>query len=287
MSTRDMYGLPVRTVLCRACALLYASPRPTEDALASFYDGEYRRLDRPDAQAYDAFFELQRTKGERILAFLGASGVQPEQDGLVVDVGCGAGGVLAPFRAQGFEVLGVDPGSEYVEYGTRVHGIDLHRGDLREALRLAAERGRRIGLIIFEQVLEHLPQPVQELARARGALPENGLLFVGVPGLRNVRRHYGGDFLHYLQFPHLSYFELATLERVARRAGLGLVHGDETIQALFRSDGLHGKPLVSPSPDDVITYLRRLERGYRTRRVRAHVLSRVRRLRGAVARRIR
>ncbi|MHB8470282.1 MAG: hypothetical protein ACYDCH_11085, partial [Gaiellaceae bacterium] len=29
VSTRDMYGLPVRTVLCRACALLYASPRPT------------------------------------------------------------------------------------------------------------------------------------------------------------------------------------------------------------------------------------------------------------------
>jgi SAM-dependent methyltransferase len=264
LAERDMYALPNPVSICRACGFVYSRLRLDDVSLHAFYDGEYRRLDRGVPLPADEFFALQRGKGPMVEATLRRAGFSLEPGNLVLDVGCGAGGILAWFRECGYRVLGVDLGSEYLAYGRQVSGLELHEGDAQHALDLLDDRGESPSLVVYEQVLEHVTDPIQELTGLRSRLDGSARLFVGVPGLRNIGSHYDSDVLRYLQFPHLSHFDLRSLTAVAARAGFRLVTGDEVVHAVFeptdpRSD-------LTPTPmEQTLRELRALERRRRVR----------------------
>ena len=233
VSEKDTYGLPTRVVACAACGLVYNSPRLARDTLPTFYAEHYRELDRalPGVQAY---FNLERTKGARIYGLLERHALLQHLRGkCVVEIGCGAGGVLAHFRQEGFEVLGCDLIPTHLEYGTKEMGLDLHYGDLRLLRTIIAERKLDIGLVIYEQVFEHLPDPRAELALLYEFLGSDALLYIGVPGLRNIDAQYNSDFLRFLQLPHLIHFDLDHLVALMRTSGFAIVKGNEVAQAVF------------------------------------------------------
>jgi hypothetical protein len=163
IAAKDMYGLPMDVAVCGACGGVYTRTRLGDEALGRFYDGEYRALDRGAPIEESGYFELQRAKGARIAAFLRNAGALPPAGGLVVEIGCGAGGILDACRELGHPVFGVDLGSEYVQWGAANHGLDLRVGDLRTAIGELGERRQRPALVIYEQVLEHRPDPAAEL----------------------------------------------------------------------------------------------------------------------------
>jgi SAM-dependent methyltransferase len=229
-----MYGLPMSVVLCATCELVYTNPRFSPSALLKFYDTEYRPLDRGVTQPQEDFFQLQWGKGRSILKYLVDCNLRQRIAGkAVIEIGCGAGGIVAYFREQGFTALGCDFNQAYLEYGLSRHGLDLHRGDLRLIKELVSERRLRVGLVIYEQVFEHLPYPKEELNALRPIMDFDSLLYICVPGLRNIDKHYDSDFLRYLQIPHLLHFELKSLARMVYKCGFSQICGDETIKALF------------------------------------------------------
>jgi SAM-dependent methyltransferase len=233
LSEKDTYGLPMKVVVCRDCGFVYTSPRLAEKVLSEFYGAEYRELDRvlPGVEAY---FELEKGKGHGIYSFLDKRGlVSRIAEKLVVEVGCGAGGVLAYFKEKGFDVIGCDFVSKHLEYGIQKHGLDLHYGALDVVKTVLDRQNVRIGLIIYEQVFEHLPHPKRELANVRNFMPHDALLYLGVPGLRNIDPHYDADFLRFLQLPHLLHFDLKSLSAMLSASGFSPIAGDETVRAVF------------------------------------------------------
>jgi len=226
LAQRDRFALPVETWLCRRCGGMWTSPRLTAASLARFYDEDYRAIYIGAAVAPDAFFDNQIDQGRRIEAFLRR--FLPGSALTIYDVGCGAGGMLVPFRDAGHRVAGCDLGAQYLDRG-RGEGLDLVHGDVA-ALR---KRGRP-DLILLSHVLEHLPEPVDELRRLADCLEEGGLLYVELPGIFNIHRTYRGDLRYFLQNAHLYHYTLHGLVRVAAAAGFELVWGDQRIRALFR-----------------------------------------------------
>jgi SAM-dependent methyltransferase len=270
IAAKDMYGLPHPVAACRRCGFVYTRLRLTDASLQSFYDGEYRRLDRGVPLAADAFFDLERTKGPMIDARLRAAGVALEPGSLILEVGCGAGGTLAWFQDRGHRVLGVDLGSEYLAYGRERAALPLYQGDAQRGLDLAADAGDAPALVIYEQVLEHVPDPVSELERLRERVTQGTHVFLGVPGLRNIHAHYGSDVLRYLQLPHLSHFDLASLTAVAARAGFSRLVGDETVHGVFAADAIRDD--LAPQPyERTLRELHALERRLRGRSARRRV----------------
>jgi SAM-dependent methyltransferase len=179
----------------------------------------------------DDLFARGHTKGEYILTFLRENGLSDVAPGLVVEVGCGPGGTLAYFRERGFRALGCDLHTEAVQFGRTRHGLDVHRGDLTLLCRLVAESRSRVALIVMEQILEHVPYPATLLSDIRTLMDSDTVLFIGVPGIRNVDRHYESDLLNYFEVDHFSHFELASLTSLLGQCGLKLLAGDETIRA--------------------------------------------------------
>ncbi|MDF2529173.1 MAG: ubiG 4 [Gammaproteobacteria bacterium] len=236
LAEKDMYGLPVRTVLCVDCDFVYTNPRLDSLALQQFYEIDYKSLDR-DISDISEYFSQEKTKGQRIYQFILDNGLLDQLAGkLIVDIGCGAGGVIAYFRDLNYQVVGCDLSPENLNYAKHVQKLDVHYGGLETIKDIINEKSLKIGLVIYEQVLEHLSQPQTELASLQHILDSDSLVYIGVPGLRNIDNSYDSDFLRYIQIPHLLCFDLASLKKLMIKSQYVFVAGDETVRALFKPE---------------------------------------------------
>lgn len=259
ISEKDIYGLPVRVVMCSQCGLMYNNPRIAQGSLLEFYSEDYRELDRV-LPNIDAYFELERIKGERIYKFLQQNGLLPQLEGrLVIEIGCGAGGILGCFKQAGFEVLGCDLVPHNLEFGNIKQKLDLHYGTIDKIVEIVSKRRVEVGLIIYEQVFEHLTDPSLELKKLYQVMGLDTLLFIGVPGVRNIDMHYESDLLKFLQLPHLIHFDLEHLVALARLNHFEFLTGNETAQAVFKKATVLDKTQL-PNFSDMKNFITELER---------------------------
>jgi SAM-dependent methyltransferase len=131
--------------------------------------------------AYRQFVELERThfwlvSRRRIFIELLDRELARHSGVRVIDVGCGAGGMLGELQRYG-AVKGVDTSAELVEL-CRSRGF----GDVSvaSAYSLPAEQGSA-GLITLFDTIEHVPDDGRALRECRRALADDGLLFLSVP----------------------------------------------------------------------------------------------------------
>jgi len=234
LSEKDATGIPVETSLCLACGIVYASRRLDSASLNAFYENENLKLDRGVEFGAEILFQGEHIQGAHIADILGAHGfLEKLRDSLIVEIGCGPGGILAHFRKLGFDVAGFDIDPGVVAYG-RSQGLELHHGGADLARSVLQSNGKRVGLLIYSQALEHMADPRLELEKAKQLIDGETLLFIGVPGLRNLGPHYAYDFLNYLQPGHLIHFERLTLSRLLNSLGFEELRADETIDSIFR-----------------------------------------------------
>ena len=252
VACKDRYGIPLRTVLCKGCGLMRSDPYLSPDALVKFYRNDYRSIYEYAASPDSRYLARMITNGERIYQFFRDHNVAIPKH--VFEVGCGIGGNLVPFLLQDHTVAGCDYGTDYLEIGRKI-GLDLRHGDL-ETL------GHRVplSLIILSHVLEHFRDPISELSCLRKILPEDSLVYVGLPGIYSIRQTYG-DPLLFLQNAHAYHFCLQTLDYAMSLVGFERVYGDERVQAIYRLN-LSLQPM-SPDPElyrRVLGYLKRIDR---------------------------
>lgn len=131
-----------------------------------------------DAAAYRQFVELEERHfwfvgRRRIFCALLDRHLGPGAGRRVLDVGCGAGGLLGPLSRYG-EAVGVDMEPEMVDVCRR-RGFEARVGDATEPL------GESQDLVCLFDTIEHVPDDVLALRRAREALAPGGLVCVSVP----------------------------------------------------------------------------------------------------------
>ena len=148
----------------------------------------------------------------------------------IMDVGCGEGLTAAWLkqRYKGAKVIGVEGNAELRDGLRRkldeVHIIDLNKG-------LPDVRGN--DLILFLDVLEHLPDPLQVLKQARELLADGGKVIVSVPNIANLwvsgRLFWKGEFKYgnsgILDRTHMRFFVRKSLEEMMTAAGFVVVSG--------------------------------------------------------------
>lgn len=242
--TGTRFGVEAPIVMCRRCGLTFQHPRPEANALASFYRDEYRTLYCGLEDPSDDFVAEQERRGQVILERVNASRGGPP--GRVLDVGCGAGGTLLPFRAAGWTVMGVEPGS-FGEWGRRELGLDI-----RPIADLADLDGAEFDVVVISFVLEHVPSPADVLAHANRLVGPQGRVYVEVPNLATA----SGAVDEYFHVAHLTYFTPDTLAAALRRAGFdvaalhcGREYSTWAIGAAVREAGTaswDGPPLDTP-----------------------------------------
>jgi SAM-dependent methyltransferase len=148
----------------------------------------------------------------------------------LLEVGCAHGWFIEK-AARAFEVIGIEP-DDAVATRTLARGLPVRRGYFPDAL--AADE--MFDVIVFNDVLEHIPSVGDALRHCVRHLRPSGVIVVNAPDRRGalyrlstwlVRVGMSGPFERLWQkglpSPHLYYFDSRSLASVAGSAGLEVV----------------------------------------------------------------
>lgn len=227
---------------CVACAMHWLSPRPDEDELAALY-GDYYTHDAAEPAGFEAWlkravpaavlgYSSGARGGDRILARaltsigptrvlgeIGRASVMwlpaPEAGkAQLLDVGCGAGLLLARMRSLGWDVAGVEPDERGAAAArSRISGASVY-AQIEDAPEASFDA------VTLSHVIEHLADPEATLAGCMRALKPGGQLVVSTPNsASSACAEFGASWLHWDPPRHLQIFEVGNLAALLGRVG--------------------------------------------------------------------
>lgn len=217
-----LHDPPFRVLRCAGCGLGYTSPRIAASRVHEIYSDAYFRSDSArdygytdyarDRRAYTRTFE----KRADVIAPFVAPG------GRILDVGCAAGFFLDVMRRRGHAVTGVEVSHGILRTARELFDLpDLHSGRLSDAPLAAGS----YDLVTLWDVIEHLPDPLSELAIVHRLLREDGVLVLQTQDLSSrFARLLGRRWHHFKQAEHLYHFDPATVRALLSRAGFQVLH---------------------------------------------------------------
>lgn len=163
--------------------------------------------------------------------------------GSLLDVGSAHGWFLdeaAPY----FKVLGLEPDQAVFEKAY-ARGVHVKNGYFPDAL----DEGESFDVIVFNDVIEHIPEIGQALQAVHQRLNAGGILVLNLPNSRGffyrlskfmMRFGFSGPFERMWQkglpSPHVHYFDSKNLKMLVERNGFSLMDNFELPS--LRSDGL-------------------------------------------------
>lgn len=210
----------VKIDACEQCGHVYNRLLPDEIVnLIKYYDEEYaptnlgstdKTGDRPgsnDENTLGRYDQLYNVMSKYINA-----------DDSVLDIGCAAGGFLDYLRSKGIKNLsGIDPTSKYVNCSKERGYIKLGSA---ESIPFEDDR---FDLLVMDQVIEHLVEPVKAFIEAKRVLADGGLFCIGVPDAARYNKLYFFDFFWFLMREHIQHFDLDHLILLAEMQGFELI----------------------------------------------------------------
>lgn len=226
LATKDRYNLPVSTVMCKDCGLVFISPRMKKDWYDLYYQEEYRRqgawykglFKQQEIGLYynpAALFKKAVVHGEKIL-----KEIEPYlRKGFTLEVGSSSGGILSAFKnIFGGEVLGIEPSKEESDYAN-FRGVTT-RNMMFENF---AEAGIKADTILCVRSLNHLLDPRLFLEWSYGRMNSDGHLVLEVMNFYSVAKRFCYIPVA-IQIDHVYMFTPNTLRNLVVAAGFEVVY---------------------------------------------------------------
>lgn len=202
--------------VCPQCSAGVTLPLVGSAELGAFYPDSYAAYgERANAAVAAISRVIQAWQGRRARRTTPIDAVAALAPGRGVDVGCGRGDLAAMLAGRGWRMTGVEP-SPAACGAARARGIDAREGVLATvALEPAA-----YDAAVFQQSLEHTPEPADDLRRIHAALRPGGVVAISVPNFGGWQaRRFGGRWYH-LDLPrHRVHFTAGALARALQDAG--------------------------------------------------------------------
>lgn len=210
------YRFPVKR--CRSCGFVYASPILDPEKIHAGYmemgeiSGHHLSMLTQDFYRTCA---LKRFEFELQQVLLHA----PRPMKTYLEIGCSVGTGLEVAGSYGLEALGIEPNADAA-------AIALNQGHsvIVDVFKPEELNGKRFDVVTCMDVIEHLTDPVGFLAQILSVLSDDGLALIQVPNagalitlVEGERNQIFNGLIHY------NYFDCASLDRAAEKAGMSRV----------------------------------------------------------------
>jgi SAM-dependent methyltransferase len=200
-------------VSCRSCQTIYTPYSPWYSS-QYFYLGYYLKPEEVDTPA----FVKQR------LDEITAEFAPYRQTNKLLDIGCGAGGLLEAARGHGWQAQGLDVSSHAANH-VRSLGFEVFEGELREA----AYASQQFDVVTAAELLEHIFEPRSLLEEVARILRPGGLFWTTTPHARGLSgRVLGLDWRCSWPPEHLQLFSIGGLKTLLRETGFRDIRVDTT-----------------------------------------------------------
>ncbi len=187
---------------CDDCGLLFQWPMPADEELEEAYGG-----------VVDPLYMAERDN--RILTFRNViRSLGPAGGRRLLDVGAYCGYFLEVARERGFRAEGLEL-SRWAAGLARAQGFTVHG----EPLEVRANSADRYHVLTMWDVVEHLPDPREELAAARMLLVPGGRLHLSTIDTGSLVARLLGARWPWLMDMHLVYFDRPTISALLEEAG--------------------------------------------------------------------
>ena len=224
IDTKDGFDI----IDCSTCGFRHIVPIPTIEELEQVYRKDYYSIDKPmyledvtrDLSWWHLIYQDRYEEFERLL--------DPERRRLL-DVGSGPGFFLQYGQRQGWKTRGIEPSRQAAAHA-RGLGLDIHEGFLD---RTSSQGLGRYDVVHLNNVMEHIPSPMEMLSICNELLDPNGILCVGVPNdyspIQQALHKACGFEPWWVATPHhINYFSLESLQNIMERSGFEIILREAT-----------------------------------------------------------
>ncbi|MBI5394077.1 MAG: class I SAM-dependent methyltransferase [Verrucomicrobia bacterium] len=203
---------------CEDCDFHFADPQSLPAGSGAAYDTAYYQrtsglLDRLQSA-------LARREHRHILSVLRGRK-------RVVDIGCGAGAMVAAMEQNGIEAHGVDASAAAIALaGGKVSPSRLRCGTLETARFDAGFFDAAVAM----HMLEHVAEPCAFVKEVRRILKDDGVLLLRIPNIASSEARLAGDRWLHFDFPyHVAHYSPRAARRLLETCGLRDVRINHTV----------------------------------------------------------
>lgn len=188
---------------CAGCTFVFAARKPTGDELSQHY------AHKSDYSEDAWVSELTRKRLCEI-----AEDFEPyRRNGRILDVGCGQGLLLDAAAEAGWTCYGTEYSEVALAHG-RARGFHMLDGGS------PLFEGISFDVVVLTEVIEHMPEPRDEMTKILEALRPGGLLYLTTPNFRSLSRRILRSKWNVIEYPaHLGYFSPRSLIHLMERLG--------------------------------------------------------------------
>lgn len=223
---------------CKKCSMVFLNPRPNVEAAYEFYNSpwttiyfEQKFLGSSDSVKTDNLINqanidlIERHHTARRMS-----------KGSLLEIGIGGGYFLRVAKRAGYNVWGIDIGSESIEQVATEFGGQVKNCDLFSA----GFESEKFDVVYMRDVFEHVPNPKLMLDEINRISKEGATLYIEVPNINGlIYKLVGKRHDCVFGFEHLNYWSPKTIARILDGAGYNvdeIVHisDDCTITAALR-----------------------------------------------------
>lgn len=224
---RTSYEYPL--CLCSECGLIRGHRYWDETSIIDYYSRWYQKLLSYEALAPKLLYELGAKKSKELHNLLSNHTKGFQRPYTVADIGGASGSILQSFLKEADCFL-FDYDESNLEFA-KEQGIQADYGGIEALIKRSIEPD----VIIYSEVLEHIPDLNRELSNLVKACHKGTIILVTLPGIDSLKEgRRGYDFLEDIHRPHAYYFSQQTLRNLFGRNGFECLYSNSILTALFR-----------------------------------------------------
>lgn len=203
---------------CASCSMVWLDDPPSKAEMGMHYGPDYDRTISEAAKKPEHWFE-RRNEVLRLKPGGGA----------ILDLGCASGGFLSTLQGPSWKLYGIEMSEDAAREARSRCGAEVFVGDILDA----PFPPRSFDVITCFNVLEHVYEPKEVLARVAQWLKPGGIFYTLIPNIDSAGARIFRTYWYPLELPrHLYHFSPKTLREVGQSAGLRVVSLD-TRRELF------------------------------------------------------
>lgn len=208
---------------CTVCGFAHVDPLPTVQEMADAYSEQYYSKEKPDYLAEAAEDQNWATlmQTDRLTSLAEQMGDGRRR---LLDIGSGPGFFLQTAKELGWQAKGIEPSRQASAFA-RSLGVEVIEGFFNAE---SAPTLGRFDVVHLNNVLEHLPEPINILELAISVLDPGGLICINVPNdftpIQEAGRQAVGADAWWIAPPHhLNYFNFDSAAALLERLGLQVI----------------------------------------------------------------